>query len=337
MLNIQENIDLSPLNTLHLKSRASNYLVLAQIEQLDEIRSVLTQFPRFFVLGGGSNLIVPQKYQGLVIHNCLMGVESVERGSERIVTAMAGENWDKFVAYCTKNDAFGLENLSLIPGTVGASPIQNIGAYGVEVKDFIEDVLVYDLHKGKLLTFTNEECHFSYRHSVFKNNPRYIVVSVRFKLSNKPKLNLSYGDIAQKASALPTKPTPQDLRNIIINTRQSKLPDPQELGNVGSFFHNPILPREQVENLLIKHPGIPIFTTSNPEDIKISAGWLIDNLGLKGVRQGNVGVYPKQALVLVNYGGACQSELLQFATWIKAQVRDCYNVQLNIEPIILEE
>ena len=334
MLNLQENVDLTPLNTLHLKSTASHYVVLDRIEQLDDIRLIISKFPQFFVLGGGSNLIVPPIYQGLVIHNRLRGINIAKNGKERLVRAMAGESWDEFVAYCTTNDAFGLENLSLIPGTVGASPIQNIGAYGVEVKDFIEEVLVYDLHTAQLVTLSNNECNFSYRNSLLKNNSRYIVISVSFKLSEQPDLNLSYGDVAQRIASI-TTPLPYDLRNIIIDIRKSKLPDPQELGNVGSFFHNPILPQKNVQKLLIQYPNLPLFTTANPECIKISAGWLIDNLELKELRHGNVGVYQKQALVLVNYGGACQTELLRFAAWIQSQVKDHYDLHLHIEPIIL--
>lgn len=334
MLNLQENIDLTPLNTLHLKSTAAHYLVLDELSQLDELSHTLAEFKQFFVLGGGSNLIVPAMYQGLVIHNRLRGIQIVEKDQSRLVTAMAGENWDDFVAYCTTHGAYGLENLSLIPGTVGASPIQNIGAYGVEVKDFIESVLVYDLQKGELVSLSNSECSFSYRNSVLKNNPRYLVISVSFKLSAEPLLNLGYGDVAQKIATI-SSPTPHDLRDIIIDIRQSKLPDPNELGNVGSFFHNPVLPEKNVQELLVKYPKLPSFPTSDPDYIKVSAGWLIDNLGLKGLRHGNVGVYPKQALVLVNYGGACQSELLQFADWIQSQVKDHYDLNLHIEPIIL--
>lgn len=334
MLNLQENVDLNRLNTLHLKSTASHYLVLKQVDQLDAIGFIISNYPQFFVLGGGSNLIMPPTYQGLVIHNQLRGIKIAKVGQERIVTAMAGENWDEFVGYCNTQGAFGLENLSLIPGTVGASPIQNIGAYGVEVKDFIEEVLVYDLQTAQLVSLSNNECQFSYRNSLLKNNSRYIVISVSFKLFAQPDLNLSYGDVAQRISAI-TTPSPCDLRKIIIDIRQSKLPAPEELGNVGSFFHNPVLPEKKAQELLIQYPNLPLFSTSDPEYIKVSAGWLIDNLGLKGLRHGNVGVYSKQALVLVNYGGACQSELLKFADWIQSQIKDRYDLHLHIEPIIL--
>lgn len=332
-MNLQENVDLTPLNTFRLKSSASHYLALTQIEQLDSMSSLTSQFPRFFVLGGGSNLIVPPSYEGLVIHNQLRGVSMTTIDGHRMVTAMAGEPWDDFVAYCNQNGAYGLENLSLIPGTVGASPIQNIGAYGVEVKDFIEDVCVYDLHDAKRVTLSHQACEFSYRNSSLKNNSRYIVVSVRFRLLATPKLRLQYGNLAEMLAGVPD-PTPADLRRLIINIRQSKLPDPQEIGNAGSFFHNPILPEKKAQELLVKYPNMPMFPTTHPEYTKVSAGWLIDNLGLKGHRQGNVGIYTKQALVLVNYGGASQSELLRFADWVQAQIQNAYDVHLNIEPII---
>ncbi len=334
MLKIQESVDLTRLNTLHLKSTASYFVVLNQIEQLEELGAMITNSLQFFVLGGGSNLILPEHYQGLVVHNQLRGIQIVQNGSERFVTAMAGEPWDDFVAYCTEHGAFGLENLSLIPGTVGASPIQNIGAYGVEVKDFIDEVVVYDLHTRQFVHLSNHDCLFSYRNSALKNNARYIVISVCFKLSAQAQLNANYGDVAQKL-ALIKHPTPADLRATIISIRQSKLPDPAVLGNAGSFFHNPILPEEKAQKLLVQYPNLPLFPTTDPDYIKVSAGWLIDNLGFKGLRQGNVGIYSKQALVLINYGGAYQSELLKFADWIQMQVKEHYDLHLNIEPIIL--
>lgn len=335
MLNIQDDIDLTPLNTLRLKSTASHYVVLNQVEQLDEIREIISNFSKFFILGGGSNLIIPIRYQGLVIHNELRGITITKVGQEQIVTAMAGENWDAFVAYCNIHGAFGLENLSLIPGTVGASPIQNIGAYGVEVKDFIKEVLVYDLQIAKLVSFSNNECQFSYRNSFLKNNSRFIVISVSFTLLTVPTLNANYGDVAQRLASL-TNPIPNDLRNIIISIRQSKLPDPDELGNAGSFFHNPIITKKIAQKLCIQHPNLPLFPTHDPEKIKVSAGWLIDSLGLKGLRKGNVGIYQQHALVMVNYGGAHQVELLEFADLIQSQIKEHYDVELNIEPIILD-
>ncbi len=334
MHNLEHNVDLTSLNTLHLKSTATNFFILNEIEQLEALQPLVRQFPQFFILGGGSNLVLPPVYQGLVIKNQLRGVQISAIGQDRIVTAMAGETWDDFVAHCCAQGAYGLENLSLIPGTVGASPIQNIGAYGVEVKDFIQEVLVYDLDHRQQVRLSNSDCNFTYRNSALKNNSRYVVISVTFRLSAIPKLNLNYGDVAKTLSAI-ANPSPDDLRKVIIQIRQSKLPDPNDLGNAGSFFHNPILRADQVDQLRIQYPNLPTFSTSEPKYTKISAGWLIDNLGLKGVRQGNIGIYTKQALVLVNYGGAYQAELLSFAEWIKSRVIEHYNVKLTIEPIIL--
>jgi len=335
MVQIKYGFDLSKLNTLRLQSTASAYTSLTQTNQLSEINRLLPGYPKYFVLGGGSNLILPESYAGLVIHNQLRGIQiDSETDVNKIITAMAGEPWDNFVSWCCDNEAYGLENLSLIPGTVGASPIQNIGAYGVEVKDFIDHVTVYDFNTGQTIKFLNHECQFSYRNSFFKNNHRYLVISVTFKLLKSPSLNANYGDIAKQLAQI-KNPTPHNLRNCIITTRQSKLPDPAEIGNVGSFFHNPIIKEEEANKLLQIHPQLPVYSTDTAGLKKVSAGWLIDNLGLKGYRQGNIGVYHKQALVLVNHEPATQHDILKFANFIQDQVKDKYNIQLNIEPIIL--
>lgn len=336
MLTIQKQVNLTRLNTMRLSATASHYVRLNHIDQLAPIADAISNFSKFFVLGGGSNIILPTTYHGLVIHNQLRGINMTNIGDDRLVTAMAGENWDEFVAYCTMQGAFGLENLSLIPGCVGGAPIQNIGAYGVEVKDFIEEVLVYNIRTAEFVTLTNKACGFSYRDSLLKNNSDYIVISVTFRLSAKTSLNLSYADLAKRMSSI-ASPTPADLRQLVIDIRQSKLPDPKELGNAGSFFHNPVMPKRKLQHLLTQFPNLPQFPTSDPEQIKISAGWLIDNLGLKGFRHGNIGIYPKQALVLVNYGKAYQSELLAFAKGIQSKVNYHYELDLQIEPIIVKQ
>lgn len=333
MLTIQNSVDLTQLNTLHLNSIANHYIQLTALEQLDEIAAVINNYSRYFVLGGGSNLILPENYDGLVIHNQLKGVTFDNDGSDyKLVTAAAGEIWDDFVANCLENQAYGLENLSLIPGTVGASPVQNIGAYGVEVKDFIDYVTVYDLTIRKFVKLSNPECQFSYRNSYLKNKPQYLVTSVTFKLPKKAKLMISYGDITKQMANI-DNPTADDLRACIIATRRSKLPDPAEIGNAGSFFHNPIIAAVQAQELKQRFPDLPIYPTTNTEQVKVSAGWLIDNLGLKGMRSGNLGVYPKQALVLVNYASANKDELIEFAKGIQSKVYEFYQIQLNIEPI----
>lgn len=335
MLAIQNSINLTLLNTLRLNSTTNHYIQLTTSEQLDEIASIITDYPRYFVLGGGSNLILPENYDGLVIHNQLKGITFDDDSSGyKLVTAAAGEIWDDFVANCLANQAYGLENLSLIPGTVGASPVQNIGAYGVEVKDFIDYVTVYDFNLRQLTKLSNAECQFSYRNSYLKNKPQYLVVSVTFKLPTTARLMISYGDITKQMATI-DNPTAHDLRACIIATRRSKLPDPAEIGNAGSFFHNPIIASVQAQELKQRFPNLPIYPTANAEQVKVSAGWLIDNLGLKGTRSGNIGVYPKQALVLVNYANANKDELLAFAKEIQVKVYDYYQIQLNIEPIIL--
>lgn len=334
MLTIQ-NFDLTKLNTLRLNSIANHYIQLTSLEQLDEIASILADYPRYFVLGGGSNLILPENYDGLVIHNQLKGIKFDNDNLEyKSVTAAAGEIWDNFVANCLDNQAYGLENLSLIPGTVGASPVQNIGAYGVEVKDFIDYVTVYDFNLRQLTQLSNAECQFSYRNSYLKNKPQYLVVSVTFKLPATAQLMINYGDIAKQMAKIDT-PTASDLRQCIIATRRSKLPDPAEIGNAGSFFHNPIISTIQAQELKQHFPDLPTYPTADTKLMKVSAGWLIDNLGLKGTRNGNIGVYPKQALVLVNYASANKDELLAFAKEIQTKIYAHYKIQLNIEPIIL--
>lgn len=334
MLSLQTNVQLNAFNTLKFNSIASNYIQLDDINQLTSLKKITEGFNAYFILGGGSNLILPEQYNGLIIHNLLKGIKFVDCHEFVQVTAMAGENWDNFVLTTLNYGINGLENLSLIPGKVGASPVQNIGAYGVEVRDFIEYVTVFDLLEGKLSQLTKQECNFSYRNSIFKQVHNYLVVSVTFLLPKKINLNCNYGDIKTQLSSL-ENPTPFDLRNIIIQTRQSKLPDPAIIGNVGSFFHNPILPEEKVLQLLNQFSKLPVYKTEVVNKMKISAGWLIDNIGLKGFSRGNFSVYDKQALVLVHNGGGNKIELLRFANFIQQQVLEHYGVQLHIEPIIL--
>ena len=335
MQPIQQAIDLTALNTLHLTAQASNYVILSELTQLPQIYQHLNHYPKFFILGGGSNIILPEVYTGLVIHNQLRGINWVDYDHEHVlVTAMAGENWDNFVASTLTMGGYGLENLSLIPGSVGAAPVQNIGAYGVEVKDFIHAVKLFDLAENNFIEFNNQECGFSYRNSIFKNNPRYLVVSVSFKLLKQPRLNTRYGDIAQQM-AQQDNPSAADLRHCIIRTRQSKLPDPAQLGNAGSFFHNPMLATTVVANLKLTYPTLVSFAGANPQQLKVSAGWLIENLGLKGWRQGNLGIYSRQALVIVNHQSATKTEVLAFAQLIQEKVKAAYQIALAIEPIIL--
>ncbi|HLX54878.1 MAG TPA: UDP-N-acetylmuramate dehydrogenase [Aquella sp.] len=333
MSPVQQNYPLNKLNTLHLVSTAKQYVALTDIGDLPQIAGYAKEL-NIFVLGGGSNIILPEVYPGLIIHNQLHGITLLETTDDYVlVKVMAGEVWDSFVAYTVEHGWFGLENLSLIPGTVGAAPIQNIGAYGVEAKDFMDSVEVYDIKNKKFIQLSNSECQFKYRDSYLKHNAHLIVTSVVFRLRRAAKLNTSYADVA-KALAVLTNPTALDLRNCVIKIRQAKLPDPAVIGNVGSFFHNPILDIAVVKQLQDKYPTIPVYKVDD-EKSKVSAGWLIDNLGLKGYRQGNVGVYDKQALVLVNHGNAHATELLDLAHYIQDKVWANYAIRLNIEPLIV--
>jgi UDP-N-acetylmuramate dehydrogenase len=335
-MQMYNNYSLTHLNTLRLNSTATTYTPLTQIQQLpDIIAYVQTSGDKFFVLGGGSNIILPKIYPGVVIHNKLGGIELLRQDKEHAyIKVMAGEIWDDFVAYTLNHEWYGLENLSLIPGTVGAAPIQNIGAYGVEVKNFIDHVEVYDSKTNQFTQLSNLDCGFSYRNSYFKTNLHLIVTAVIFKLSLTPKLNISYADIARQLEEFPHA-TPLDLRNCVIKTRRNKLPDPAVIGNAGSFFHNPILTVDKVNELKAKYPDLPVYKQPDEMVVKVSAGWLIDSLGLKGYRQGMVGTYDKQALVLVNHGGVTANDILGFAKFIQAKVLDNYGISLNIEPIVV--
>lgn len=372
-MQLQSSHELTNLNTLRLKSVARDFVILDDVNDLPLLADFIVKHQcHFFVLGGGSNLVLPEIYNGLVIHNQLRGIEQLEnavcenvvhenavrvqemhenivRENEAsvqdvcaknvahpehvLIKAMAGETWDDFVAHCLDHGWFGLENLSLIPGTVGAAPIQNIGAYGVEVKDFIESVEVYDIATRQMWILNNSDCAFSYRNSRFKTDANLIVVAVTFRLLKTSRLNVKYGDVAKQLETI-KHPSAEDVRNCVIKIRQSKLPDPNIIANVGSFFHNPIVTNDVVLNLQARYPHLPVYAVDEHRS-KVSAGWLIDNLGLKGYRLGNMGVYAKQALVLVNYADATQVEVLAFAKTIQEKVMAAYQVALNIEPIIM--
>lgn len=331
---------LKPLNTFGMDVRAR---VFCQLDTLAELPALLAspayQAGPVLWLGGGSNLLFTRDYPGLVVKLALRGIRLLEQnGDEVIVEAAAGENWHAFVQHTLDQGCYGLENLSLIPGTVGASPIQNIGAYGVEVKDHIHQVICADLENGGApLTLSAAECRFGYRDSVFKHEAagRLLVVAVRFRLSRTPRLRTGYGDIQQElAAAGVTTPTPLDVSAAVVRIRSSKLPNPAELGNAGSFFKNPVVPTEQAQALLERHPALPHYPAADGKT-KLAAGWLIDQCGLKGHRDGDAGVHARQALVLVNYGAASGEQMRALAAKVRAEVKLRFGVELEPEPIIL--
>lgn len=335
-MQIIDNFSLKSLNTLHLNAVSRYYIILTSRQDIPQlVEYVKTNKLKFFILGGGSNIILPEFYDGITIKNEIKGVSKLKEDDLfYYIKVGAGEVWDDFVGYSVINKYYGLENLSLIPGSVGASVIQNIGAYGSEVKDCVESVEVYDTKNDNYEIFNFEACKFRYRNSIFKDMlNRYIIISITFKLFKKENLNLSYKDI-KKIIVDPEACNSMELRNCVINIRKNKLPDFNIIGNVGSFFHNPIVDKRFLDKLLMQYPTLPFFKESEG-NFKVSAGWLIENIGLKGYKKNNVGTYDKQALVLVNYGDATKTEILDFANYIINKVKTVYNLRLDIEPIII--
>jgi len=286
------------------------------------------------ILGGGSNLLFTKNFDGLVIKNNLKGIEIIKQDENFVwVKAAAGENWHQFVLWCVNNNYGGVENLSLIPGCVGASPMQNIGAYGIEIKDVCEEVNAIDINTGEEKTFTNADCKFGYRESVFKHTykNRYLIVSVVFKLNKKPTFNTSYGAIEQELKTMGvTQPSVKAISDAVINIRSSKLPDPAKIGNAGSFFKNPEVSKQKHDELKKQYPNLVAYALDNG-NYKLAAGWLIEQCGFKGKRFGDAGVHVNQALVLVNYGTASGSEIYNLSEQILDTVKKTYGVILERE------
>jgi UDP-N-acetylmuramate dehydrogenase len=286
------------------------------------------------VLGGGSNVILPRTLSGATLLMNIPGIEVIDSNLEFTTIAVGGGvNWHQFVSWTLDHDFCGLENLALIPGTVGAAPIQNIGAYGVEVGDYIQRVEVYDAKEQVFVTLSKQECHFAYRDSYFKQHPnRFIVTKVVFDIPKKWQARIQYADLTKQFSSN-SSPSAKDIFSAVCAIRAHKLPDPKVIGNAGSFFQNPIVPREQYETLILKHPGLISYPEAGNKR-KLAAGWLIDQCGLKGRRMGNVGVYENQALVLVNHGGGTAQDILGLAKCIQDTVHSKFGVKLEIEPNI---
>jgi UDP-N-acetylmuramate dehydrogenase len=297
-----------------------------------------------FLIGGGSNVLITGPVSKPIVRFGFKRIKVIDESpAEAIVEAEAGANWHELVLWCLDRGFFGLENLSLIPGSVGASPVQNIGAYGVEMKDCFHSLDAYDIAARSnaqpqpiLRTFGLEQCEFSYRDSYFKRHPQLWIIAVRFKLQKTPKLRLEYGEIKQWLDDHRIRTTsPRDVSNAVIAIRSSKLPDPKKIGNAGSFFKNPVLPKDQVEALVQQSPAMPNYPTPSPLERKVSAAWLIDQCGLKGFRDGDVGVHHAHALVLVNYGQARGKDVLALAHKIQNQVQTRFGIGLEPEPIII--
>ena len=331
-MNIQHNISLKAYNTFGIDVTAHQFI---EINSLSELKELINTTKDFFVLGGGSNLLLTKDIEKLVVHLNLKGRKILkETDKDILIEAAAGENWHTFVLWCISQNYGGVENLSLIPGNVGTAPIQNIGAYGVEQKDTMYDLKALEIATNQIKTFKNEDCNFGYRNSVFKNDlkGKYIITSVTFKLTKKNHhLNTSYGAIQSELEKNEiTNPTIKDVSSAVIAIRQSKLPDPKEIGNSGSFFKNPVISTSDFELLLSKHPEAPHYKISDKE-VKVPAGWLVEQCGFKGKRYGDAGIHKKQALVLVNYGNATGKEIFELSKRIQKTVFEKFGIALEAE------
>jgi UDP-N-acetylmuramate dehydrogenase len=333
-MTIQNNFSLKKYNTFGIEAKAKKFIAVHSIEDLNTILKEHQSEPKF-ILGGGSNMLLTQDIQALVIHIDLKGKKVLKEDDDFVwVESQAGENWHEFVLWTIDQNFGGLENMSLIPGNVGTTPVQNIGAYGTEIKDTFVSCEAMTIETQVMKTFTKEDCHFGYRESIFKNEVKnqYIITSVVFKLTKRNhKINTSYGDIIKELEKQNlTTPTLKDVSNAVIAIRQSKLPDPAALGNSGSFFKNPIVPKEQYEKAHALHPEMPHYVVSETE-VKVPAGWLIEKAGFKGKRFGDAGIHKNQALVLVNYGNATGQEILAVSRDIQTTVLKEFGIAIEAE------
>ncbi|MFD2551851.1 UDP-N-acetylmuramate dehydrogenase [Bizionia sediminis] len=337
-MQILENISLKSYNTFGIDVTASHFVSVTTVADLQKVLG-LKAYPKKLILGGGSNLLLTNDVDALVIHINMKGIAVVSETDTTIqVKASAGENWHEFVLWCLQKDYGGLENLSLIPGNVGTAPIQNIGAYGVELKDLFVSCTALEIQTGRLQTFLKSDCNFGYRHSIFKQEVagQYIICSVTFQLTKTNHvLHTKYGAILEELNNMKIqKPNIQAISNAVIAIRQRKLPDPKQIGNSGSFFKNPIVSVATYNSIKQQFPNVPAYTVSNSE-VKIPAGWLIEKAGFKGKRFGNYGVHKHQALVLVNYSNASGNDIFKLATLIQHTIKRLFNVSLEFEVNIL--
>lgn len=337
-MQIQHNISLKSYNTFGIDVKAKHFVSVTSVEDLKAIYAS-KDFPQKFILGGGSNMLLTKDIDALVIHLNLKGKQILSQtDTEVLVESQAGENWHEFVLWTLENNFGGLENLSLIPGNVGTSPIQNIGAYGVELKDSFQSCKALNLETLEIETFTNSNCKFDYRNSIFKQEAKgkYIIISVIFKLTTKNHLlHTNYGAISSELEHDKiTNPTIQDISRAVISIRESKLPNPKEIGNSGSFFKNPVISRQDFLKLKENFPDAPHYVVSETQ-IKVPAGWLIEHAGFKGKTFGNYGVHKKQALVLVNYGGAKGTDILKLSQLIQDTVARIFNIHIEAEVNII--
>lgn len=337
-MELLENFSLKEHNSFGIDAKADRFISVKSIEDLRKILK-RTYSSELFILGGGSNMLLTGDVHKTVVHVGLKGKKVISETEDHvIVRAAAGENWHEFVMWCLEHNLGGIENLSLIPGNVGTAPIQNIGAYGVELKDSFVSCEALNVQTLEQNTFDLKACEFGYRNSVFKNQLKgqYIITSVNFRLTKRNHLlHTEYGSIRnQLEQSKIESPDIRDISNAVIAIRQSKLPDPKEIGNSGSFFKNPVIPSDKFLKLKEEFPELPSYPVSE-EEVKVPAGWLIDQAGFKGFREGDAGVHKNQALVLVNYGEATGEEILQLSQKIQKTIKDKFGIELEPEVNII--
>ncbi len=335
-MQIQTQVQLKPFNTLNLDAVASHYCKIQSIDDLTQALDFAKQQQlNILILSGGSNMLLPEQIHALVLHMDIQGIELLDADDQvQRLRVGAGQSWHDFVVWTTQQGFYGLQNLALIPGLVGASPVQNIGAYGVEVGEFIESVEVYDRENHSFSSIKAADCDFAYRHSIFKDQPgRYIITHVIFSLLKQPELKLNYGDLK---TAVGEEQTPENLERQVIQIRQSKLPDPKEYPNVGSFFKNPVVDLQFFDQIAQQFPNLPHYPQPNNQ-VKMAAGWLIDQSGWKGKQLGSVGMFHKQALVLVNYANASLKDVRATYQAVQADVQEKFGVLLEPEPVLFAE
>ncbi len=330
----ERNYSLKAHNTFGIDAKCARFLEFSSVEEAQQVSAILRSANTpYIIIGGGSNLLLTRNFEGIVVHSAILGIH-YDGG---LLTAGSGENWDDLVAYCVAQGWYGMENLSLIPGDVGASAVQNIGAYGVEAKDLICSVEAVEIVTGKLLTIDAADCGYAYRQSRFKQEWRnkYLITSVTYRLSQTFTPHLDYGNIrAELERKGISEPTAQQLRDIIIDIRNAKLPDPKVEGNAGSFFMNPIVGRGKYEQLAALYDGMPHYEVDG-DYVKIPAGWMIDQCGWKGKSLGRAGVHSKQALVLVNRGGATGLEIVALSDTIRRDVKEKFGIDIYPEVNII--
>lgn len=336
-MQVQQNYSLKEYNTFGIEALAKYFSAFQTAEQLKEIIENKKAESKM-ILGGGSNILFTKNYDGLVLKNEIDGINIVDEDDQFVfITAGAGVKWHSFVMYCVNQNLGGVENLSLIPGNVGASPMQNIGAYGAEIKDVFYELKALHLNEKSIHKFSSAECEFGYRESVFKKKYKdeFAILNVTFRLRKNPVFNISYGAIETELKKMHVETlSVKAISDAVIQIRLSKLPDPSVIGNAGSFFKNPVITKDQMEKIQQHHLNLP-FYKADEENFKIPAGWLIEQCGWKGFRKGDAGCYEKQALVLVNYGNATGKEIYSLSEEIKLSVNEKFQIELEREVNIL--